>query len=77
MEDKIIEILGEINDEIPGYKGNNFYEDGLLDSIQVIELVDQLETAFHIEIPPEMIVIENFANGDAIVKLVRKVMGEG
>ena len=76
MEDKVMEILGEINDEILHYEGNNYYDDGLLDSIQVIELVEQLETEFDIEIPPEMIVIENFASCNVITELVRKIIGE-
>lgn len=73
MEDKIMEILQEINDEIPNYKGDNLYEDRLLDSFQVIELVEQLEDTFHIEIPPEMIVVENFASKDAIIGFVKEL----
>ena len=74
MEDIILEILGEINDEIQIYQGDNLYRDGLLDSIQVVELVEQLEMVFGIEIPLEMVVLENFADKKAIVTLVEKVM---
>lgn len=73
MEDKIIEILSEINDEIRDYKGDNLYKDGLLDSFQVIELVEQLENTWNIEIPLEMIVIENFASKDAIINLMKNI----
>lgn len=73
MEDKIMEILQEINEEIPNYKGDNLYEDRLLDSFQVIELVEQLEDTWNIEIPPEMIVMENFASKDAIISLVKEL----
>lgn len=73
MEDKIMEILREINDRIPDYKGDNLYEDKLLDSFQVIELVEQLEDTWNIEIPPEMIVMENFVSKEAIVRLVKKL----
>lgn len=76
MEDKIMEILQEINEEIPNYTGDNLYEDRLLDSFQVIELVEQLEDTWNIEIPPEMIVMENFASKDAIISLVKKLAGK-
>lgn len=71
MEDQIMEILREINDRIPDYKGEDFYEDGLLDSFQVVELVETLEDTWNIEIPPEMVVKENFVNKEAIINMMR------
>ena len=40
----------------------------------MVELVEQLEMVFGIEIPLEMVVLENFADKKAIVTLVEKVM---
>lgn len=74
MEDKIMEILQEINEEIPNYKGDNLYEAKLLDSFQIIELVETLEDTWNIEIPPEMIVMENFASKDAIISFVKELV---
>lgn len=73
MEDQIMEILREINDRIPDYKGEDLYEDGLLDSFQVVELVETLEDTWNIEIPPEMVVKENFVNKDAIFRLMKEL----
>lgn len=75
MEDRILKILEEMNDEITDYKGDNLYKDGLLDSIQVVELVTQLEDAFAIDIDPALVVVENFANKETIIKLVKKIVG--
>ena len=40
MEAKISALLKEINEEILTYKGDNLYKDGLIDSIQVIDLAE-------------------------------------
>ncbi len=61
------EILGEeyINCE-------EFIETGLLDSLQVMELVDALEDEFGIEISGRDIVPENFQNFENIIALLTK-----
>ena len=76
MEEKMKEILKEINEEILNYKGENLYKDGLLDSIEVVELVAQIEEAFGIDIAPDLVVLENFAHEDAIFNFIRKVLEE-
>ena len=76
MEEKMKEILKEKNEEILNYKGENLYKDGLLDSIEVVELVAQIEEAFGIDIAPDLVVLENFANEDAIFNFIRKVLEE-
>ncbi|NDO68688.1 acyl carrier protein [Schaedlerella arabinosiphila] len=74
MEAKISELLKEINIEILDYEGDNLYKDGLLDSIQVIDLAVELGETFGIEIPPESVVLENFANKDAIKHFVMRLL---
>lgn len=74
MEEKILELLKEINEEILEYKGDNLYRDGLLDSIQVIDLVAELEAVFDIDIEPELVILENFANKDSIIHFVNEQM---
>lgn len=76
MEEKILKILGDINEDILTYTGDNLYKDGLLDSFNVIDIVSELEDAFDIEIDAEYVIAENFANKDAIVSLVQKILGE-
>ena len=75
LEEKIMEILTEVNDEIAGFEGDNLFEAGLLDSFQVIDVVAELEDAFDIEIDAAYVVEENFATIDAIVTLMRQLTG--
>lgn len=76
MEAKISELLKEINENILDYQGDNLYKDGLIDSIQVVDLAVELGDAFGIDITPESVVLENFANKEAIVNFVKRFTEE-
>jgi len=73
MEEKILALLGEINEEILSYKGDDLFEAGLLDSFQVIDLITGLEDAFDLEIDAKYVLEENFKSKDRIVALVKKL----
>lgn len=74
MEEKVLEILAEIDEDIPSYTGENLFEAGLLNSFQVIDMVSELEDAFDIEIDAKYVVEENFATKDAIISLIKRLM---
>lgn len=74
MEKKILEILADIDKNIPEYNGDNLFNAGLLDSFQVIELVTTLEDAFNIEIDPSYVIEENFATPSAIIALMNNIV---
>lgn len=48
-------------------------ENGLLDSIEILNLVGFLEEEFRIALPVEEFVPENFTNAEAIAKLVARL----
>lgn len=73
MKEKMKDILAGINEDILDYQGDNLYEDGLLDSIQVIDLVVELEEAFDVEIDPEEVKLENFRTVDAITNMIERI----
>lgn len=73
MREKIIGILAEINEEVLEYGGDNFFEDGLLDSFMVVDLVSELEEQFDIEIDAEYVTEEHFKDVEAIVRLIGKL----
>lgn len=75
MEEKVLELLKEIDEEILEYEGENLFEEGLLDSFLVIDLVSELEEAFDIEIDAKYVLEENFRTKENIIGLVKKVTG--
>lgn len=76
MKDTINKILCEINDEIESYKGNDFFEDGLLDSLNFVDLVVDLSDAFNIDISAKYLKPENFKNIESIVNLITELQNQ-
>lgn len=72
MREKIMAILADLHPEFDYSESGNFVEDGMLDSFDIVDLVDQLETAFGVKIAGVDVLPENFASVDSIVSLVEK-----
>ena len=73
MEEKVLEILAEMNKAIVSYDGDNLFDAGLLDSLQAVDLVGELEDAFDIEIDAKYVTEENFKSKEAIIALVKMI----
>ena len=73
MKEKIISILTEINEDIAGYEGDGLLEDGIIASLDIIEIVSALEDEFGIIIAAKHITKENFASVDSICALVESL----
>lgn len=77
MNEKIIEILNDIDDSIDYENEKHLIDDHLLDSLGVISLVSELEDAFDISIDAASMVPENFNSVEAIKELVERKQAEG
>lgn len=71
----IMEILNEIRPEFDFADSEDFIEDGMLDSFDIIALVTELESNFGIVIDGLDIVPENFAQVSGIENLIKKSGG--
>ena len=76
MEERILEILEEYCEEALTYDGENMFEDGILNSFTVIDIVSEIEDEFDIEIDAKYVVEENFCTKEAIIALVEKILDE-
>lgn len=70
--DKLVALLTEIRPEFDFAATDDFVENGMLDSFDIITLVVALDEAYAISINGTDIVPENFSSLDAIRKLVEK-----
>lgn len=68
--DRILKILELIKKDGDFRNSKNFIEDGLLDSLDIFELIDSLEKEFHIEFKGKDIVPENFDSCKSIMNLI-------
>lgn len=72
MEQKIVEILAEIKPILAERKNGNFICEGLLESMEIMDIVVKLEEELNITIEPEDIIPDYFVNVSTLIKLVEK-----
>ena len=72
MKDRILGILEEIRPENDFRHSADFIAEGLLDSFDIVQLVDMLDQEFGISVDGLDILPENFRNADKIVELLHK-----
>lgn len=73
MKEQIIKILTELRPEFDfTQEGVNFIEEGMLDSFDIVSLVDALDTEFNVVIDGVDILPENFCSLESISSLLKK-----
>ena len=72
MKEKIISILQEIRPEFDFATSDNYIEQGMLDSFDIVSLVVALDSLFGISIDGMDILPENFSSVEKIEGLLRK-----
>ena len=72
MKEKIFEILTDLRPEFDFTEEVDFIEEGMLDSFDIVSLVDELETNFGIKIQGVDVIPENFSTLDKIETLLKK-----
>lgn len=72
MEERILEILAALRPENDFESSEDFIEDGLMDSLDIISLMDSVEEEFGVVVPGEELVSTHFKSVATIVDLINK-----
>lgn len=72
MKEKIIAILNDLRPEFSFTENVDFIEEGMLDSFDIVSLVDELEEGFGIKIQGIDVIPSNFSTVDNIIALLKK-----
>ena len=72
IQKKILKILKDIRPEFNFKNSNNYFKSGLLDSLDIVILVENLEKEFQIKIAGEEIIPKNFSNLNKIINFIKK-----
>lgn len=73
MREQIIRILAEIRPEFDFTQESvNFIEEGMLDSFDIVSLIDSIESEMGVSISGVDVLPENFCDIDAICKTIEK-----
>lgn len=71
--EQLLAILNEMNDTID-YESENALIDGeIIDSLDLMELISEMEEAFDITIEMEDIIPENFNSAEAMWELITRL----
>ena len=76
MKDTIIDILSELVEDVDFESCNTLIDDGVLSSLDIIQLIGALNDEFDISIPATEIIPANFNSVDAMVAMVAKLADE-
>lgn len=74
MED-VLEILRRINPDVDYESEEALFDDGLLNSLDLMGLVSELEDHFDVEIGMDDMIPENFNSAAAIHELIVRLQG--
>ena len=75
MKDEILEILEEAVPSVDFLESDTMMDDGILDSLTIVQIIGELSMEYDIEFVFEDLVPENFNSLDGIVALVRRKTG--
>lgn len=73
MIEELYEILETINPNADFKSSNDFVDEGLLDSLEILELIERIMEKYKIIIGPEDIDPENFVSVESIKNMISKV----
>jgi len=74
MDDKFINLLNEINSEIISHPDANLVDDGIIDSLNIMQIVSGFEKNYGIDFDPDDMIPENFSSASAIWELLQKYL---
>jgi len=76
MIEKIYEILEECCPDIDFRGEEHLIDDGLLESLDIVMIVNELSEQFDVRIGVDNLVPENFNSAKSMMALVEKLQGE-
>lgn len=76
MRDTILDILSDLVDDVDFDECDTLIDDGLLSSLDIIQLIGALNDEFDISIPATEIIPDNFNSVDAMVAMVERLEDE-
>lgn len=74
--EKLIELLKGVRDDIDFRECRALIDEGILDSFDIVEIVNLIDEEYDIEIPAIEIVPENFNSVDTILNMIQRLQEE-
>ena len=75
--EELLKLLSEVRPDVDFQKEKKLIDDEILDSFDIIAIVNEIDEAFGIEIDMDDLEPENFNTVEAIYELICKLQQEG
>ncbi len=69
----LMRILGELHPDVDFNTADDLIGDGVLDSLDIVTLITEINSAYDVSIPAEEILPENFRSAKAIYDLITRL----
>ncbi|MBQ7868506.1 MAG: acyl carrier protein [Clostridia bacterium] len=74
--EELMKILEELRPDVDFENETGLIANGILDSFDIVSLVNELSDAFDVEIKPSDLIPDNFNSASAILALVERLQDE-
>ena len=71
--EELMRILKEMHPEVDFDIADDLIGDGVLDSLDIVTLITEINSAYDVNIPAEEILPENFSSAKAIYDLITRL----
>lgn len=71
--EELLRILKEMHPEVDFDTADDLIGDGVLDSLDIVTLITEINSAYDVNIPAEEILPENFSSAMAIYDLITRL----
>ncbi len=75
--EKLTGILEELRPDVDFAAEKQLISDGILDSLDILTLVDEINAAFDIDVKPKYLTAENFDSVESMWQLIAQLQAEG
>ncbi len=69
----LLQILNGLHPDVDFEAIDDLYDEGVLDSLDMVRLVTEIGMEFDVQIPPEELIPENFQNVNTILALIERL----
>ncbi|HBF15554.1 MAG TPA: acyl carrier protein [Clostridiales bacterium] len=71
--EELMRILGDLHPDVDFNTADDLIGDGVLDSLDIVTLITEINSAYDVNIPAEEILPENFRSAKAIYDLITRL----
>lgn len=74
--ERLLDALSQVRDDVDFSGGQGLVDEGVIDSLDLTQIIAALDEAFDIRISAGEIEPENFNSAEAMLRLVRRYQGQ-